>query len=102
MGWFWMIIIFFVFGGFIVPLIGFLPGLLAAIIDNLKTNAIVEKVVCVLIGVIFAFGACRLAWAFDVDYGFKQIVFAIMQNLLVVGLFWGLLSSFIMDNNKEE
>lgn len=100
MSWFWMIVLFFVLGGSIIPLIGFLPGLFAAIINTLKSGAIIEKIFCVLIGLLFAFDACRLAWIFDIDYGFKQIVFSIMQNLIVVGLFWGLLSSFIMDNKE--
>ncbi len=102
LSWFWMVAIFLVLGGFIVPLIGFLPGLLALLINNLKSDTFVEKGFCILFVLFFTFSACRLAWVFDISYGFKQILFALMQNFLVVGLFWGLASAFIGDKEDEK
>lgn len=100
LSWVWMIVVCFAMGAFAIPLIGLLPGMFAIIISRLRSNNIIEKIVCVLLLTFSAFVSCRLAWTIDFDYAFKQILFAIIQNLLVVGVFWGVFLSLTSTENE--
>lgn len=96
LSWIWMIVLFFILGGFIIPLIGFLPGLLSIVIGGLRSYSTLEKILVGILVILFAFSAGRLSWTFALDYGFKQIVFALLQNLLVIGVFWGMFLSLAL------
>lgn len=96
LSWFWMIFIFLVLGGFAIPLVGLLPGLLSVVGNRLHTGHLIEVIVNILIIGYFAFSACRLAWTINISSGLKEIIFALMQNSLVIGVYWGLLNSFVL------
>jgi hypothetical protein len=84
--WFWLFVIFFIFGGFLIPLIGWLPGILAALINKLKSHSIIENIIVLLATLFFAISSCRLAWT----YPASGIIAAIFQNMLALGIFWGI------------
>jgi len=96
LSWFWMIIIFLVLGGFAIPLVGLLPGLLSVVGNRLHTGHLIEIIINILIIGFFTFSACRLAWTINISSGLKEIIFALMQNSLVIGVYWGLLNSFVL------
>lgn len=98
LSWFWMIVCYVVFGGLLFPIIGFIPGVLSSIISNLKSHNIVEGIIVVLIALFFTFSACRLAWTMNAFYESKEIIFAILHNLFVVGLFYGVVLSLIRND----
>lgn len=103
LGWLWLIVIIVVLGGVLVPLIGMLPGLLSALIIKLRSYNIVESILVGITVLFFAFCSVRLAWVSDIDYEGKHIFVAIVQNLLVLGVFWGVFSSLVttkVDENK--
>lgn len=95
LSWIWMIVLFFIIGGSLIPIIGFFPALLSTIMVPLKSSHIVETVVMLIVVVFFTFSSCRLAWTLNISSGIKEIVFAIAQNFTAFGVFWGLAGTFI-------
>lgn len=101
LGWVWLIVIFIVLAGALVPLVGFIPGVLSALIIKLRSFHIVESILTGLIVLFWAFCSAKLAWTLDYDYGGKQIFVAIAQNLLVLGVFWGVFMSLVTTKIDE-
>lgn len=102
LGWLWLIIIIVVLGGVLVPLIGMLPGLLSALIIKLRSYNIVESILVGIIVLFFAFCSARLAWTLNFDYVGKHIFVAIVQNVLVLGVFWGVFYSLVTTKAEDK
>ena len=95
LSWMWMIIIFSVAGGLLFPIFTFFPSILSAAIAPLKSSHIAETTILSLVVLFFAFSSCRLAWMLNISSGEKELVFAIAQNVSVLGAFWAMYLSFI-------
>lgn len=90
LSWWWYLIIFIVAGSLLTPLIGFIPGLLSVPVSFLRSSYLLETIVVLLVLGFFIFDSCKTAWAgWLVPIGFKQIVYSLTQNILVLGVFWG-------------
>jgi hypothetical protein len=62
LSWFWLFIIFSIGVGFLIPLIGILPGLLALLVSKLRSGNIVETILVVLIALYFLISSVATPW----------------------------------------
>lgn len=90
LNWIIFILVFLISGGLLIPIIGMLPGLLSVFINRLKSNGIIDSAIVVLLVLFFAFSASREAWIGWDNIGFKAVLYSIAQNILVLGVYWGI------------
>ena len=101
LSWFWLIVGFLILGGVITPLIGMIPGILAVLITQLRSYNILETIIGILIIIFFAYSSASLVWTGWSSIGLKQIIYLLIQNSTVLGVFWGIGMTLIGTNIRK-
>lgn len=100
LSWFWLFIIFSIGVGFLIPLIGILPGLLALLVSKLRSGNIVETILVVLIALYFLISSVATPWIQGASANFKWTVTALAHNFLVAGVYWGVTLSLLLKKDE--
>lgn len=88
--WLWIFLLFVVMACLNIVVVALIFTPIARLIRKFFIWNSFEKIAIGILTALFCFYAARTAWALDMVYGVKEIIVAVLQNLLVLGLYSGM------------
>lgn len=102
LGWIWLLLIFFLIGGFLVKVVGYFPMLFSRAIVGIRSFSFLESFIVTIILVIFTFVSGSIPWDESMNsYSFKDIFAGITADIMIVQIYLTIFKTLVQYQNKQ-